>query len=90
MADSADTKAYDVWVQTSMVCEYMKDELPKDIRFEKINIELCYMQGYVDGMADSGELSLLRYERLQNLIEAHIERNRKEAEEVKNVLTKDK
>ena len=87
MSDSADTKAYDVWEQTRMVCENIRNELTGDIKFKRINIELCYMQGYVDGMADSGELTYLRYERLQNLIEAHIERNRKEGE-VKNEITK--
>lgn len=87
MSDSADTKAYDVWSQIRMVCEHIRNELTGDIKFKKINVELCYMQGYVDGMADSGQLSYLRYERLQKLIEVHIEKNRK-AGEVKNVLTK--
>lgn len=83
MSESADTKTYNLWVQIRIVCEHIKNEVTGDIRFKKINIELCYVQGYVDGMADSGELSLLRYERLQKLIEAHIERNRKAGEEAK-------
>ena len=83
MSDSADTKTYELWVQNRIVCEHIKSELTGDIKFKKINVELCYMQGYVDGMADSGQLSYLRYERLQKLIEAHIERNRKAGEEAK-------
>jgi len=83
MSDSADTKTYELWVQNKIICKHIKNKLTGDIKFKKINIELCYMQGYVDGMADSGELSLLRYERLQKLIKAHIERNRKEGEKEK-------
>ena len=86
MSDSADTKAYELWVQGKIIRKKLSEELTGEIKFKKINVELCYLQGYIDGMADSGQLSYLRYERLQKLIEAHIERNRKAGEEAEGEM----
>ena len=92
MSESADTKAYNSWAQNKIIRENISKALNGEIKFRVINIELCYLQGYVDGLADSGELGYLRYDRLRKLVEAHIERNEKESKKGgdKNISPKDK
>ncbi len=85
MSESADTKAYGLWVQNKIIRKNLNKVLTGDIKFRKISNELIYLQGYIDGLADSGELSYYRYERLNKLIDAHVERNRKESEKEKGV-----
>ena len=93
MSESVDTKAYNAWAQNKIIRENISKALNGKIKFRVINVELCYLQGYIDGLADSGELGYLRYDRLRKLIEAQIKRNREEGEERggdKNIFPEDK
>ena len=93
MSESVNTKAYNAWVQNKIIRKKISETVTGDIKFKAISTELCYLQGYIDGLADSGELGYLRYDRLRKLIEAQIKRNREEGEERggdKNIFPKDK
>ena len=85
----SNTQSYDLFVQTKLIIKTFDKDLTGDIRWHRINIELSYLEGYIDGQADSGEIGCDRYERIEKLIEGYRKKNR-DRREVENVLAKNK